>query len=285
MIAFSINKNVTNLYEGRDCKALATQAILGALVHVVQELDGFCLVLTEDGYQGWVSRQHLSPYQDSAPGKRLSVTSLIAPIHVQPRNSAELLTKLVLATEVLVTKARVRNEFAQLVLPDGNIGFVERHHLGPVVELLPALPIGLRARSHAIKDIGRNAVIAAKSLIGTPYLMGACTSFTIDCSALMQLCYRLRGVQLLRDARLQINDPRFAPVAVDEPFGTDKLRDGDLLFFATDGLVNHVGMALSDGRFIDSSGVKAYGIGVGISSRIGHARAESFVRALRLSTL
>jgi|GEM_PF-1016251 len=62
------------------------------------------------------------------------------------------------------------------------------------------------------------------------------------------------------------------------------LHDGDLLFFSSqkNGGIDHVGMALSDGRMIDSSGVKTYGLGVGLSSRLGSPRAKTYVKAMRL---
>ncbi|GEM_PF-1057428 len=95
MSTFLVNKNVTSLYVDSSCRDIATQAILGTAVTVLEEKGEFCLVLTPDLYEGWLSSQHLSRIK--LEGKRARVKRFIANVYTKPRRKGELLTKLVLA--------------------------------------------------------------------------------------------------------------------------------------------------------------------------------------------
>ena len=68
----------------------------------------------------------------------------------------------------------------------------------------------------------------------------------IDCSGLVQLAYRLHGVQLLRDSRIQYTDPRLAPVERED------LQAGDLVFFGRE-RITHVGLCLGAPHFIHAT--------------------------------
>jgi cell wall-associated NlpC family hydrolase len=107
---------------------------------------------------------------------------------------------------------------------------------------------------------------------GTPYLWGGSSSFGLDCSGFVQLCYRLAGVNLRRDADIQRDDPRFFPVAQDERM------PGDLVFFGKPDAITHVGMHFADDTFIHSAG----GAGVIISEWGDDRYSPSYVDARRL---
>lgn len=94
-------------------------------------------------------------------------------------------------------------------------------------------------------DVG--AVLdAARQLLGVPYLWGGMSAQGIDCSGLVHLAWRGRGVLLPRDAADQAAHPGVRPVAL------DAVQAGDLYFFARpDQEVHHVGFAA---RPADGSG-------------------------------
>ena len=89
------------------------------------------------------------------------------------------------------------------------------------------------------------AVAEAKKYLGTPYQWGGSTPETnFDCSGLVQWSYAQSGIQIPRVTYDQIDAPNGKPVDRDE------LLPGDLVFFADNGDVHHVGMSLGGDKFI-----------------------------------
>lgn len=81
---------------------------------------------------------------------------------------------------------------------------------------------------------------------GTRYVYGGTGRRGIDCSALMQVFFAtLYGVTLPRTARMQYDYSRH--------ISRTELKEGDLLFFNTTGGVSHVGMYLTNNKFVHAS--------------------------------
>ena len=90
-------------------------------------------------------------------------------------------------------------------------------------------------------------VRSAMSFLGQPYRWGgADTAF--DCSGLTMTAYRLNGLGLPRSSAQQY--------AVGSAIPEDRLREADLIFFATGrrDKPTHVGLYIGEGRFIHSPG-------------------------------
>ncbi len=158
-----------------------------------------------DGYLGWVSPGGVAalPQLDAtawatATTLRLEPASLVDPatrevIRRGPAGSR-------LPTDTLLT------------LPDGVTVRVEPGS-GPSLSVRDDLPLGERI------------VEAARGYFGTPYRWGGRSPLGIDCSGLTQMAYRLCGVEIPRDASLQ--------VLQGSDLGTDPaaFQPGDLLFY------------------------------------------------------
>ncbi len=95
------------------------------------------------------------------------------------------------------------------------------------------------------------AISCADNYLGTPYLWGGTTKNGIDCSALMQNCYRHAGLWIPRTSWQQADYWKGRDVSRDE------LKRGDLVFFRRGKGIGHVGLVTSVSgnrvRFIHSS--------------------------------
>ena len=86
----------------------------------------------------------------------------------------------------------------------------------------------------------------AHAFEGVPYLWGGTSWWGIDCSGFVQLCYRMGGYTLPRDARQQ-----YATLV--QRVSPEQMRAGDLLFFGRD-KITHVALALNGTEYIHAEG-------------------------------
>ncbi|HVV76304.1 MAG TPA: bifunctional lytic transglycosylase/C40 family peptidase [Mycobacteriales bacterium] len=94
--------------------------------------------------------------------------------------------------------------------------------------------------------VAQQAVQVALAQLGTPYVWGGESRAGFDCSGLVQFSYAKAGVTLPRTAQQQFDATPHLPAGA-EP------QAGDLVFFgAGPKAVDHVGIALGDGRMVDA---------------------------------
>lgn len=108
--------------------------------------------------------------------------------------------------------------------------------------------VALAADTGAPRPGLRGEVVrSALSFLGRPYRWGAADE-AFDCSGLTTTAYRLNGLGLPRSSAEQF--------AVGLPVGAERLREADLVFFATEakGRPSHVGVYVGDGRFVHAPG-------------------------------
>lgn len=91
-------------------------------------------------------------------------------------------------------------------------------------------------------------VTHAQKLLNAPYLWGGRTAMGIDCSGLVQVCARMAGLLLPRDASQQMECGEWV-------YFLPETQIGDLAFFGEDfGPITHVGILMGDERILHASG-------------------------------
>jgi cell wall-associated NlpC family hydrolase len=91
-------------------------------------------------------------------------------------------------------------------------------------------------------SVGVQALRAALSRVGDPYVWGAAGPSAFDCSGLVMWAYAQVGISLMHFTGDQWNEG--------EHISRDQLEPGDLVFFFSD--ISHVGMYVGNGLMVDA---------------------------------
>ena len=233
---------------GAHAGEMATQALMGTPLRVLQSGGDWWRVQTPDGYRAYIPSSSVvekTPAQMRAwrGAKRFIVTSLDqvkaynSPTATGPR---DVVTDLVNGCIVTIPEGRpnIVNRRYHIELPDGREAYVDASALKNIDQWAAQT-----FNPELILDV-------AYSLEGTPYLWGGTSTKAVDCSGLAKTAYFANGIILMRDASQQaLTGTRI------EAENWRDCRAGDLLFFGTRaGKVTHVAIYDSNGDYVHSSG-------------------------------
>lgn len=234
---------------GRHAAEMATQAVLGTPVRVLESGGEWWRVQTPDGYIAYVPSSSVvsktaAEMQAWRNAKRYIVSSPFqirvysTPTTIGLRN---IVTDLVngCIVELSTEEPTVQSGRMEIKLPDGRTGWVDASAVQAIEEW-------------AAQDFNADKILdIAYSMEGAPYLWGGTSTKAIDCSGLAKVSYFSNGIILMRDASQQATTGTRI-----EAEDWQTCRAGDLLFFgnAQTGRVTHVAIYDNNGDYVHSSG-------------------------------
>ncbi len=226
---------------------LATQVLLGTPLRILKQDRGWLYVQTPEEYLGWTDDKievfDPAGYQNWIDRPKVIVTTSYG-VALRTNDSPDEIVSDIVAGDIFAVVEKA-GPHVKVAYPDGREAFIRSEETMPFDEWL------FRA-----KDTPSSIVKTAKRFTGVPYLWGGTSVKGMDCSGYTKTVFFLNGVLLPRDASQQ--ELVGEPVEITDDYR--HLRVGDLVFFGAKETatrrrrVTHVGIYLSDKKFIHESG-------------------------------
>ena len=226
--------------DGRHAAEMATQAIMGMPVKVLEKKGDWYRVQTPDNYISYcpgnslqlVGEREMKAWRSA---KRYIVTAYQSQMVAKP-GSDETVSDLVLGN-ILEYKGK-SGKWIKLSTPDGREGYVAQTDVQEFARWAQQKP--------DMKLVEKTA----RRMMGAGYLWGGTSTKVTDCSGLAKVSYFANAIILQRDASQQALTGK--KIAADD---WKQARQGDLVFFGSkSGRVTHVGIYLRGGQYIHCSG-------------------------------
>lgn len=225
---------------------LASQALLGMPLSILDQDGNWLYVQTPNGYLGWTD-DRVELCDDAAFAAwlgrdKLMVTATYAEVRQTAEPDSEIVGD-VTAGDLFALFAASDTHFVVLY-PDGRTGFLPRAAAAPLASWLAA-----------VEPTPERLVATGKRFLGVPYLWGGTSPKAMDCSGFTSTVYWLHGIVLPRDASQQV----LAGAEVPTTNGFADVQPGDLLFFGRKAegerpeRVTHVALSLGGARFLHES--------------------------------
>ena len=237
-----VNVSVTPMREEpRHSSQMVDQAIMGNVVRLLKNDNGWYLAQTHYDYVGWINKSGLFVTNESGRNSwqekaDKSFTGLQNLIRSEPDNNSLPISDIVL-NNVVISKP-YDDDWSLIHLPDGRKGYLKSKSLRYF-------------NTKNQNNIHPGDIISdAKRMMGTPYLWGGNSTKGNDCSGFTQTVFKANNIQIPRDARQQALIG--TPILPSQDWSN--ILPGDLLFFGRKNRVTHVGISLGQKDFIHQGG-------------------------------
>ena len=218
---------------GKHAAEMATQAIMGTPVKILEYSGEWVRVQTPDQYISYVPGNSLhkvtqTEFDSWRKAKRYIVTVYQTQLIESPEN--ELTVSDLVLGNILEYKGE-SGDYIKLSTPDGREGLVKKSEVKEFSSWADQ-----EFNAELIKKV-------AFRMMGSGYLWGGTSTKVTDCSGLAKVSYFANGIILQRDASQQALTGEI--IAAED---WKKAQLGDLVFFGSkSGKVTHVGIYLQDG--------------------------------------
>lgn len=224
----------------------------GEPLRILRQLGDFVYTQSmRDDYCGWVQQSALQ-FLSSPPIAATHRTHKIAPITLHASLKSPIVQ--ILPQDSLITPTDWQDDYAYVP----TLGWIDCRHIETIDTITPTW-------QSALQQLNRSYVWGGRGLAG------------LDCSALVQWCYRRAGHNIPRDSDLQALYLKTHHLTI----SLDQLESGDLLF--TKG---HIMIATSDSSICHASGYHMYVVDETLNSVIERLKNQQgnlfYLHAYRL---
>ena len=244
MTSFAVSVGVADIRRYPDATSeLVTQALMNAPV-IAGEIAGEWTHATLSDYTGWLRSDQLEE----------PINNGFCKVAEHCRTPLRLIAVINKPRTALFAHAENNDTLGTLYLSTA-LPILDTTEPGRVQVVLPAERTGWLSRDDVMIREGddiypRVAIEAipgyARAFLGRPYLWGGTSWEGVDCSGLVQLCYRMGGYIIPRDADQQHD-------SVPCPIARAAMQQGDLIFFGSQE-ITHVALALNHKEYIHAEG-------------------------------
>ncbi len=253
-----VNLSVANFRtKPGNASEMATQALLGTEVDLLQKVDGEYRARTPEGYISYVPASSIAAMDQESLKNWKSLPKIIYTAEfgksLSKADPNSIRVSDLVYGNILGLLGEEGNYF-KVSYPDQRIAFIPKDQ---------AITFENWIKTRELTP--ENVINSAKTMMGLPYLWGGTSVKGVDCSGFTKTAYYMNGYIIPRDASQQVLAGQSVDILdkeghFDPTKALKNLKPADLLFFASgknsnpNARVTHVALYIGNGEFIHSAG-------------------------------